>query len=64
MHTNKKIYGTVLAGDAIPAAATFALRARLIEFDTENSVSNATGLVYYRFETATIEITSGAVEAL
>jgi hypothetical protein len=48
--TNKKIYGVEIAGDVIPPTANFAIRARLVEFDTEDNVSDAMGLVYYSLE--------------
>jgi hypothetical protein len=47
MKTNKKIYGVEVAGDSIPPSANFAIRSRLIEFDTEDNVKDAVGLVYY-----------------
>ena len=50
MATNKKVYGVEIAGDIIPATANFAIRARLIEFDTEDNVNDAMGLVYYLVE--------------
>ncbi len=43
---NKVLYGFSTAAGAIPASADLALRARLINFDTENSVTNAKGLVF------------------
>lgn len=48
--TNKKVYGVEIAGDVIPATANFAIRARLIEFDTEDNVDDAMGLIYYSLE--------------
>ena len=42
---NKSIYGKDFAADATPASADLALRARLINFDTENSVVGAKGAV-------------------
>lgn len=45
--TNKKIYGVEVAGDVIPSSANFAMRARLIQFDTEDNVNDAMGLIYY-----------------
>jgi len=47
MATNKKIYGVEVAGDSVPLGANFAIRSRLIEFDTEDNVNDAVGLVYY-----------------
>lgn len=42
-------YGKWEAAATIPDSANFALRARLVQFDTENSVSNARGFVFYHF---------------
>lgn len=53
---NKKVYGSLLAGDQAPATANFAIRARLIEFDTENSVVGARGLIYYALSEAVASI--------
>jgi hypothetical protein len=47
LKTNKKAYNVKAAGDSIPNTANFALRCRLIEFDTEDNVKDAVGLVYY-----------------
>jgi hypothetical protein len=57
MRTNKKIYGVEVSGDSIPPTANFALRARLIEFDTEDNVKDAQGLVYYAITKASGNIT-------
>jgi hypothetical protein len=43
----RSLYGASDAAGAAPATANFALRARLIQWDTENSVTGAKGLVYY-----------------
>lgn len=47
------------ANVAAPASANFALRARLVEFDTENSIPTARGWVAYQL----IKPTSGELEA-
>lgn len=52
LRTNKKLYGVEVAGDVIPETANFALRCRLIEFDTEDNVADATGLIYYTLNNA------------
>ena len=39
-----------------PATPTFVIRARLIEFDTENSVPGATGFLYAALTQATASI--------
>jgi hypothetical protein len=54
---NQALYGVLSPALQIPLSANFALRARLIEFDTENSVPDARGLVYYGLTTATATIT-------
>ncbi|NDD52828.1 hypothetical protein EBZ39_02940 [bacterium] len=41
---NQILYGAAIGGTA-PASANFAIRARLIRFDTENSVSDPRGLI-------------------
>lgn len=43
---NKVLYGFTTPADAIPLSADVALQARLIEFDTENSIENARGIVH------------------
>ena len=46
---DRSLYGGLEnANEAAPASANFALRARLIEFDTENSAPNARGWVAYQ----------------
>lgn len=42
-----RLYEASEAGGVAPASANFALRARLIDFDTENSITGAKGLVFY-----------------
>jgi hypothetical protein len=54
--TNKKIYGVEVAGDVIPETANFAIRARLIEFDTEDNVNDAMGLIFYTLEKGTASV--------
>jgi len=41
------LYGAWTGGAQTPASANFAVRARLIQFDTEDAVTNAKGTVYY-----------------
>ena len=43
--------------DSVPALADVALRARVIDFDTENSVPTAKGTVYVRMTDATLVLT-------
>lgn len=46
---NAVLYNRVISANAAaPKAANFGLRARLIDFDTENSVSNARGWVHWQ----------------
>ena len=56
MHADQMAYHKWTAAAAVPTDTNFTLRARLIEFDTENSVVGAKGLVYYAFSGATTEI--------
>jgi hypothetical protein len=49
--TNKKLYGVEIAGDVIPSDANCALRVRLAEFDTEDNIADASGLIYYTIST-------------
>ena len=56
MHADQMAYNKWRAADAIPTASNFTLRARLVDFDTENSVLGAKGLVYYAFTGATTKI--------
>ena len=49
-------YNNWTGADAIPVSANFTLRARLKEFDTENSVVGAKGLLYYALSNAKAEI--------
>ena len=58
MHADQMAYNRWTGGisGGAPTDSTFVLRARLIEFDTENSVVGAKGLVYYAFSGATTEI--------
>lgn len=51
-----RLDGRLYTADAVPTATTFALRARLVEFDTENSVSNARGYLFYDFSAASINV--------
>ena len=49
-------YGNWTAASIVPPSASFALRARLIEFDTENSVKGSKGTVFYALSEAKAEI--------
>jgi hypothetical protein len=55
---DKLLYRAWTAAGATPASANFALRARLIQFDTENSVVGAKGFVYYSLTKGTASITT------
>lgn len=50
LKTNKKLYNFVAAGDMIPDSPIFALRARLVQFDTEDNLSAQSGLIYWLLE--------------
>ena len=56
LHADQMAYGNWTAGAAIPPSASFTLRARLVEFDTENSVRGAKGTVFYALSEAKAEI--------
>lgn len=56
MSADKLLYSAWSAADAVPAAPAFVLRARLIEFDTENNVSDARGYVFRALSKAAAEI--------
>jgi len=43
--SQKIIFGSEAGGDSVPASANFALRARLIRFDTEDSISTPRGYI-------------------
>ncbi len=49
---DRLIYDVWQGGAPPPESPSFALRARLIQFDTENSVAGAKGLVFYRLSGA------------
>ena len=53
---DKLLYGQYEAADAIPATPNYTLRARLVQFDTENSVTAARGFAYFKFASATAQI--------
>jgi hypothetical protein len=57
LHADKMAYGSWTAASVIPPSASFALRARLISFDTENSVKGAKGTVFFALSDAKAEIT-------
>ena len=57
---DRSLYGGLEnANTAAPASANFALRARLIEFDTENSIPTARGWVVYQL----VKPASGELQA-
>lgn len=56
LKTNKKIYGYVAAGDIIPGTPAFAIRCRLIEFDTEDNSREESGLIYYALKDVKADI--------
>jgi hypothetical protein len=60
MATNKKAYGVEIGGDSCPPSPNFAIRGRLIEFDTEDNIKDAQGLVYYAISKASAQITKNA----
>jgi hypothetical protein len=47
MSAERTIYTATLPSDAPPPEPDFLLRARLVQFDTENSVRGARGFVLY-----------------
>ena len=57
LSANKSIYGKDFAADSVPASADLALRARLISFDTENSVVGAKGAISIDTGTIAAQIT-------
>lgn len=59
LRTNKKQYSVETAGDVIPLTPNFAIRVRLIEFDTEDNVADSTGLIYYTLTKSLAGITNG-----
>jgi hypothetical protein len=58
LSANKLLYLDWLAADAIPADPNFALRARLVQFDTENAITNPSGFVFYSMLNAAATIAS------
>jgi len=56
LHSDVMAYGAWRAAAQQPTDANFVLRTRLLEFDTENSVPNAIGTVYYSLTDAKAEI--------
>ena len=52
LHADRMAYGNWTAASVVPPSASFALRARLIEFDTENSVKGAKGTVFFALKEA------------
>jgi len=52
---DRMLYGTWEAAGTAPDAANFALRARLIEFDTKNNVPDASGWLSYKLGDVTGE---------
>lgn len=53
---NRLLYGQWEAAPVVPPAANFVVRARLMDFDTENSVTNARGFVFYEFTKGEVSI--------
>ena len=53
---DRLLYGRWEGGAQVPASPNFVLRARLVQFDTENSITNARGFVFYEFSNATASI--------
>ena len=58
MTADRLLYDVWTGGAQAPATASFALRTRLIQFDTENSIAGAKGLVSCRFGAATAGFTN------
>jgi len=56
LHADKMAYGNWTAASVVPPSASFTLRARLVEFDTENSVKGAKGTVFYALTEAKADI--------
>lgn len=56
LHADQMAYGHWTAAAVVPPSASFALRARLVEFDTENSVRGAKGTVFFALSEAKAEI--------
>jgi hypothetical protein len=52
----RQLYGVWTAGAQTPASPEFAVRARLIQFDTDDTVANAKGTVYYQVSNGTCVI--------
>lgn len=53
---NRLLYNAWEVGAAVPASANFIIRARLVQWDTENSVRGAKGNVFYGLTAAKAEI--------
>lgn len=53
---SKLLYGQFEASGTQPASPNFTLRARLVQFDTQNSVPGARGWAYFEFANATAKI--------
>ena len=56
LHSDRMAYGNWTAASVVPTSASFALRARLVEFDTENSVKGAKGTVFFALTGAKADI--------
>ena len=56
LHADKMTYGNWTAAAVIPPSASFALRTRLIAFDTENSVKGAKGTVFLELKDAKAQV--------
>jgi hypothetical protein len=65
MSCDQMRYGNWSSGDSVPADANFVLRARLVEFDTENNTPNARGWVCYCLAAAdATDSTSNAIATI
>ena len=56
LSAQRSLYGLWTGGAQVPASANFALRARLLQFDTEDAVPAAKGTVYYALSNGTVLI--------
>ncbi len=56
LSASRLLYDAWEGGAQVPAAANFAVRGRLIQFDTENSVAGARGFVGYQLSNGTAKI--------
>ncbi len=56
LHSDRMSYGNWTAASVVPPSASFVIRARLVEFDTENSVKGAKGTVFFALTEAKADI--------